>query len=55
MNFHITIEVYPVGDSEYGINMQTNIPDEDVIIKILKDAVSMWDNRNVTVEEEDTW
>lgn len=54
--FHINIGIVPDGKNGYGIDIQTNIPDEDVIIKILKDAVNMWDERSVTVvEEEDVW
>lgn len=57
--FYIHINLYPVGDG-YGIDMDTNIQDEDTIQKVLKDTVDAWDKRIVddfsdTLDDEDIW
>lgn len=52
--FFIEIIVTPEGDSNYAIEVNTNLPEEGLVKKVLEDTLKTWDIRTSEGFDDDT-
>ena len=43
--FYITIRIIPTDPDGYRLVIDTDLPEEDLVKKVLNESLSMWDDR----------
>lgn len=53
--FYITINILPSGADGYKLDVSTNLPEEDLIKKILEETLEMWGERTSEGFDDDPY